>query len=60
MNAKLEICKQCDKFNSTTKMCGICYCFMPAKTLMPFATCPLGKWKILETKGIDNEIRKNN
>lgn len=41
---KLDICKQCDKFNNTTKMCGICHCFMPAKTRLPGQHCPIDKW----------------
>jgi hypothetical protein len=41
---KLAICKQCEKFNNTIKVCGVCLCFMPAKTRLPGQTCPLNKW----------------
>lgn len=60
MNAKLEICKKCDELGELDK-CKVCGCFMQMKTLMPFTTCPLGKWEILEatnSQGTDNEIRK--
>lgn len=59
MNAKLEICKQCDQLGELDR-CKLCGCFMQLKTVMPFSTCPIGKWEILEVKDIDNEIRKNN
>ena len=42
--AKLTICKQCEKFNNTIKVCKICKCFMPAKTRLPGQHCPIGKW----------------
>ena len=41
---KLDICKQCENFNNTTKICGICHCFMPAKTRLPGQSCPIDKW----------------
>lgn len=41
---KLDICKQCENFNQTTKFCGVCHCFMPAKTRIPGLHCPINKW----------------
>lgn len=41
---KLDICKQCDNFNNKTKFCGVCHCFMPAKTRIPGMHCPIDKW----------------
>lgn len=41
---KLDICKQCENFNHTTKFCGVCHCFMPAKTRIPGLHCPIEKW----------------
>ena len=41
---KLDICKSCDKFNMTTRFCGVCHCFMPAKTRIPGQHCPENKW----------------
>lgn len=43
-NSRYEICKSCPLLNSTTKTCKECGCFMPAKTTLKYATCPLGKW----------------
>lgn len=61
MNAKLEICKQCDELGELDK-CRICGCFMQMKTVMPFTTCPLGKWEILKTHNTEellNDVRKS-
>jgi len=41
---KLDICKQCENFNMSTRFCGICHCFMPAKTRIPGMKCPIDKW----------------
>lgn len=38
------ICKECDSFVNLVKVCKECGCFMPAKTLIDDASCPLGKW----------------
>ena len=41
---RMAICKQCDKFNNTLKLCEICKCFMPVKTRLDNVSCPLEKW----------------
>jgi hypothetical protein len=41
---KLDICKQCESFDNTLKVCKVCHCFMPAKTRLPGQVCPVGKW----------------
>jgi len=41
---RYSICKECPEFSSTFKQCRQCGCFMPAKVLMPFMSCPIGKW----------------
>jgi hypothetical protein len=41
---RYSICQSCDQFNSTFKSCKDCGCFMPAKVLLKFSKCPLGKW----------------
>jgi hypothetical protein len=43
--ARYDVCKQCDKFITTTKQCGKCWCFMPAKVKFINSECPLDKWK---------------
>ena len=42
--SRMEICNSCDRLMTPVKICKECYCFMPAKTLIPISTCPLGKW----------------
>lgn len=41
---RLDICISCDKLIISTKQCKICKCFMTAKTKLPHASCPIGKW----------------
>ena len=52
---RMEICKECDSligikrtvgYDWTSKftLCKECNCYMPAKVLIPQASCPLEKW----------------
>jgi len=41
---RLDICKGCDHFIKVTAQCKKCSCFMTAKTKLPHAECPIGKW----------------
>jgi recombinational DNA repair protein RecR len=41
---KLAICKTCENFNNTVKVCNVCHCFMPVKTRIPGLHCPINKW----------------
>lgn len=41
---RMDICKGCDKLEHQT-MCEACSCFMPLKTWMVDARCPLQKWE---------------
>jgi hypothetical protein len=43
VSSRLAICEQCPHF-SVTKQCKKCGCFMPAKTKLLHASCPLGEW----------------
>lgn len=47
---RIQICESCDKYIKLAKICSECKCFMPVKTRLRFASCPLGKWseKILD------------
>jgi hypothetical protein len=40
---RIKICEGCDKFLKT-KQCSECGCFMPLKTRLLHAQCPLDKW----------------
>ena len=41
---RMEICFECERYNSKLKYCKECGCFMPAKTIFKDVKCPLGKW----------------
>jgi len=43
---RYAICQSCEEFRPATKQCRVCDCFMPLKTRMNIAPCPLGKWGI--------------
>ena len=43
---RYAICIQCDSFESLTKQCRECACFMPLKTRMNLTPCPKGKWNL--------------
>ena len=45
---RIAICRECDKFNRVNSQCSEYGCFMDYKTLLPFVSCPLGKWKEFE------------
>lgn len=40
---RVNICNSCEHL-TTMKTCGKCNCFMPAKTWIKFASCPIEKW----------------
>lgn len=41
--SRLGVCKECPSFKLKS-VCNECGCFMPVKTWLSNATCPLGKW----------------
>lgn len=47
---RLAICQTCEKFNHVNSQCAECGCFMDYKTLLPYVSCPLDKWKEFEDK----------
>jgi len=40
---RLSICSSCEFYKITTQ-CSKCGCFMPLKTKLAEAQCPVGKW----------------
>jgi len=40
----MDICKECDRYNSKLKFCNECGCFLPPKVLIKESFCPLLKW----------------
>jgi hypothetical protein len=43
INARYAICEKCPKLLAS-KQCKECGCFMPLKTKLLHATCPINKW----------------
>lgn len=41
---RMEACRNCEFFVKLTQQCTKCGCIMPAKTGLPHASCPVGKW----------------
>lgn len=41
---RLEICSNCEKYNSEAKRCTVCGCFMLVKANIQTSECPDGKW----------------
>ena len=39
---RIKICRECEHYKMF--VCTQCGCFMPAKTRLKFAECPLKKW----------------
>jgi hypothetical protein len=42
--ARLEVCKNCPKFNKEFVTCGVCGCHLNIKAAWRSESCPLGKW----------------
>ena len=42
---RVKICETCDKYIKMAKICGDCKCFIPAKSRLRYANCPLNKWE---------------
>lgn len=41
---RYSICKTCENFAPTLKICRKCGCLLPAKVTFSMASCPIGKW----------------
>ena len=41
---RFSLCSGCPELINLTKQCKKCGCFMPGKTKIKHAACPLGKW----------------
>ena len=38
--ARMTICNSCEHFRNILKVCKLCGCFMPAKTMISGSYCP--------------------
>jgi hypothetical protein len=43
IDKRMSICTACEFF-LPTKQCNLCKCYMPGKTTLANAECPVGKW----------------
>jgi hypothetical protein len=41
---RINTCKACPDLLKVIQTCKKCGCIVPAKALLPNATCPAGKW----------------
>jgi hypothetical protein len=41
---RLNICRDCERFESFLSRCKECGCFMNIKTKLADAKCPMNKW----------------
>jgi hypothetical protein len=66
---RLNTCAGCEHYVQKTKSCGplvteaftdspLCGCYMPAKTKLKTASCPLGKWEATVTSEDVEQIRE--
>ncbi len=55
---RMSICMQCPHLIKVTKQCSKCGCFMDAKTKLPNASCPIGKWDTVDIKVDDIDYKK--
>ena len=44
IDARMEICRSCGRYDSDSNRCLECGCFMPTKVRFGGTTCPLGFW----------------
>ena len=43
-NKRKSLCNTCVFLEKSSRQCSLCGCFVDAKTLVPTAKCPKGKW----------------
>lgn len=43
-SVRLNTCKECQYLIQATNRCGVCGCFVIAKTKLKKSSCPKGKW----------------
>jgi hypothetical protein len=46
---RIALCGRCVHLIPKVNVCKKCGCFMPAKTRLTGAKCPIGKWDIIVT-----------
>jgi|AntAceMinimDraft_12_1070368.scaffolds.fasta_scaffold00180_44 hypothetical protein len=49
--SRMDACLGCEFLFKLSRQCRKCGCLMDAKTKLPHATCPIGKWGAAEPEG---------
>jgi len=50
-----DLCTRCVHLLPKVNICKKCGCFMPVKTKLEKARCPIGKWEKIDIKEIPTE-----
>jgi len=51
--SRMSICNSCEHLIQIARMCSKCGCYMPAKTTLSNAECPIEKWKKEKVENIN-------
>lgn len=57
-DARMEICKKCDSYDSEENRCFECGCWLKQKVRFAFDSCPLKKWDTNGEKFIQEDFYK--
>jgi hypothetical protein len=57
---RLDICNQCEHYDSTQQRCKQCGCFLEQKTKFSSASCPIDKWKKINDNNATKMIEEFN
>lgn len=55
---RLNTCKGCEHYVELTHQCTECGCIMNAKTKLPNASCPIGKWDVVRVSFRNEDLEK--
>ena len=55
--SRAKICHECEYYTRFTKQCKECGCLINLKISFSQTSCPVGKWKSVESNSQDNIIK---
>ena len=58
VNARMKICRECDKYDRENIRCYECGCMLEQKTKFALDSCPLEKWDVDDSSWMDGEYKK--
>lgn len=53
---RLDICKQCEYYDSSQVRCKHCGCFLDHKTNFALDSCPIDKWSVSDTDWLNEKF----